>query len=291
MFAGPGRRVAAALTDAFVVGALLAVATVIANLPLMDFMPKLPGEVAIFAPFFLPVAVPFLYFVVFPATRMQGTPGKSALGIRIATVGGDRIGFVRSLVRFAASLVSIATFFLGYLPMVWTRKRRALHDFVAGTVVVHQKARASEIAWAEPPAPTWLARIGGTAAYVLIAVLPVVFYRGPLNGELAEQVNEHNMRQAVPVVAALDAYRAKNGRYPERLEGLTPAYLQAMPRLAGKSALRFAATPAGDGCWLAIVYWMEAGLLPHDRINEYDCRTREWRNLDYNEMHAAGTPQ
>lgn len=288
MFAGPARRAAAALIDAFVVGALLLLFTAIRQLPLMDFVPPLPADIGLFAPFIVPIAVPLIYCVVFPATRLQATPGKSAVGIRIATVGGDRIGFIRSLVRFAASLVSIAIFFLGYLPMVWTRKHRALHDFVAGTVVVDRKTRAAEIAWAQPAPPSWLARVAGTVVCVGLVALPVLLYRGPLNGALAEEVNEHNMQQALPVVAALDTYRQKNGRYPDKLEALSPGYLAGVPQLAGNSALRFAATPAGDTCWLAIVYWLEAGLLPHDRVHEYDCRTREWRNLDYSEMHAGG---
>src|SRR5690348_17385499 len=140
MFAGPARRAAAALIDGFVVGALALLVMAIARLPAVaDLLaslppvPSLPAEAGFFAPFAVPLLVPLAYFVVFPATRMQATPGKSAVGVRIATVGGDRIGFLRSLVRYVASLVSIAIVFLGYLPMIWTRKRRALHDYVAGT--------------------------------------------------------------------------------------------------------------------------------------------------------------
>jgi uncharacterized RDD family membrane protein YckC len=294
MFAGPARRAAAALIDAFVVGALMLLVMALARFPavadLLATLPPVPLPVE--AGFFTPFAVPFLgalaYFVVFPATRMQATPGKSAVGVRIATVGGDRIGFLRSLVRYLASLVSIAIVFLGYLPMIWTRKRRALHDYVAGTVVVDRRARPAEIAWTEPPAPSWLGRIAATALYAGIVALPVIIYRGPLNGALAEEVNENNMKETLPVVAALETYRQKNGRYPETLEALSPGFIAGVPQLAGHSALRFASTPAGDGCWLAIVYWMEAGLLPHDRIYEYDCRTRQWQNLDFSEMHAAG---
>jgi len=287
MFGRPARRAIAALIDALIAGAFTLLATPLPGL-VAPFVPPLPYPVPLFL---LPFAVPVLYFVVFPATRAQGTPGKRAVGLKIATLGGDRTGFFRSLVRFVASLVSIAALFLGDLMMVWNRKHRALHDFIAGTVVVEAKTRPAEIAWSEPPPASWLARLGGTAVYVGVAALVVLLYRGPLHGDLAAEINEQNMQQALPVVEALEAYRQKNGRYPDRLEALTPGYLANAPQLAERSALSFAATPAGDGCWLAIVYWRHAGFLPSDDVHEYDCRTREWTTLDYNEMHATEAPR
>jgi uncharacterized RDD family membrane protein YckC len=284
MFAGPGRRAAAALIDALIAGALVLLSMPLPGLAL-TFLPPLPAGAPLFL---LPLVLPILYLVLFPVTRAQATPGKRACAIKIATLGGDRIGLARSIVRFVASLVSIAALFLGCLLMVWNRKHRALHDFAAGTVVVDAKARPPEIAWSEAAPASWTWRFAGTGAYVAVAALLVLLYRGPMHGDLASEVNEHNMSRALPVVAALDAYREKNGRYPETLEALSPGYIAGAPRLIGSTGLGFASTPAGDRCWLAIVYWKEAGLfLPSDRVYEYDCRTREWANLDYNDMHAT----
>jgi uncharacterized RDD family membrane protein YckC len=173
MFGGPGRRAVAALIDLCIVGAAM-----LLSLPLPGYLrgvlPPLPADVPLML---LPLVVPLLYFIVFPATRVQATPGKRACGLKIATLGGDRIGLFRSLVRFVASLLSIAALFLGDLAMVWSRKHRAFHDLVAGTVVGEAKSRAPEIAWSQPPAPSWTGRIVGTLAYAAVIGLLVLLYQ------------------------------------------------------------------------------------------------------------------
>jgi uncharacterized RDD family membrane protein YckC len=176
MFGGPGRRAVAALIDWCIVGAAMLLSLPLPGL-LRGVLPPLPADVPPTLLPLLPLVVPLLYFIIFPATRAQGTPGKRACGLKIATLGGDRIGFFRSLLRFVASLVSIAALFLGDLVMVWNRKHRAFHDMVAGTVVVEAKARPAEIAWSEPPAPSWIGRIAGTLAYAAVVALLVTLYQ------------------------------------------------------------------------------------------------------------------
>lgn len=173
MFGGPGRRAVAALIDLCIVGAAMLLSLPLPGM-LRGVLPPLPPDVPLTL---LPLIVPLLYFIVLPATRAQATPGKRACGLKIATLGGDRIGFFRSLVRFVASLVSIAALFLGDLVMVWNRKHRAFHDLVAGTVVVEARSRPAQIAWSEPPAPSWIGRIAGTLAYAAVIVLVVLLYQ------------------------------------------------------------------------------------------------------------------
>src|SRR6185312_17244683 len=173
MFGGPGRRAVAALIDLCIVGAAMLLSLPLPGL-LRDALPPLPADVPLAL---LPLLVPLLHFIIFPATRAQGTPGKRSCGLKIATLGGDRIGLFRSLVRFAASLISIAALFLGDLVMVWNRKHRAFHDMFAGTVVVEARARPAEIAWSEPPAPSWIGRVAGTLAYAAVIVLLVLLYQ------------------------------------------------------------------------------------------------------------------
>jgi uncharacterized RDD family membrane protein YckC len=84
-----------------------------------------------------------LWLVISPAycasmecSRAQGTLGKMAFGIIVTDRAGRRITFWRSLVRFAGKLLSNGTFGLGYLLATLTPKKQALHDLVAGTLVV-----------------------------------------------------------------------------------------------------------------------------------------------------------
>jgi uncharacterized RDD family membrane protein YckC len=76
------------------------------------------------------------YYVVFHASAWQATPGKRAFGIKVTDLAGARIGYGRSTIRYLASFLSALPLMAGYLMVPFTRKRQALHDFLAGTLVV-----------------------------------------------------------------------------------------------------------------------------------------------------------
>jgi uncharacterized RDD family membrane protein YckC len=78
------------------------------------------------------------YFVAFWSTTGK-TPGMHLVRLRVVTGDGGPLGFWRSLVRFVGLLLAIAPLFLGFLPVLFDRRRRALQDYLAGTVVVHDR--------------------------------------------------------------------------------------------------------------------------------------------------------
>jgi uncharacterized RDD family membrane protein YckC len=66
------------------------------------------------------------------------TIGKAAVGIRVRTARDfAAIGFVRSLLRTLAYAMSSTLFGLGFLVAAFNARKRAWHDYVAGTCVVH----------------------------------------------------------------------------------------------------------------------------------------------------------
>jgi uncharacterized RDD family membrane protein YckC len=73
------------------------------------------------------------YFVVLQSGAGQ-TLGKAALKIRVARLDGGPIGLARSGVRFVGYLFSALPLGLGFL-VALASSRRALHDYLAGTVV------------------------------------------------------------------------------------------------------------------------------------------------------------
>ena len=79
----------------------------------------------------------FVYCVLLESSPWQATVGKRALGLKVTNRRGVRIGFLRAVVRFLAKLLSVATLLLGYLLVVVTKRRQALHDLIAGTLVEH----------------------------------------------------------------------------------------------------------------------------------------------------------
>jgi uncharacterized RDD family membrane protein YckC len=89
------------------------------------------------------------YFVVF-WTLVGQTPGLRLLGLRVQTTDGRPLGVGRAVVRFAALLLAIAPLFAGFLPIVFDRRRRGLHDFLAGTVVAYPEPEPLAGAAASP---------------------------------------------------------------------------------------------------------------------------------------------
>ena len=80
------------------------------------------------------------YFVLFWSAAGQ-TPGMRLLRLTVQGPGGFPPSFFRSLVRFVGLLLSIVPLFAGFLPVLFTKRRRGLADFMAGTVVVYDHTR------------------------------------------------------------------------------------------------------------------------------------------------------
>jgi uncharacterized RDD family membrane protein YckC len=63
-------------------------------------------------------------------------------GLRIERRDGERAGFARTLLRHTLGyLLSLLTLGLGFLLAAFNREGRALHDLLAGTVVVRAGAQ------------------------------------------------------------------------------------------------------------------------------------------------------
>jgi uncharacterized RDD family membrane protein YckC len=75
-----------------------------------------------------------LYFVSFWTAAGQ-TPGMRIMRLRVVTGSGGRLSFWRSLVRFVGLVLAIVPLFAGFLPALVDSRRRALPDYLAGTVV------------------------------------------------------------------------------------------------------------------------------------------------------------
>jgi uncharacterized RDD family membrane protein YckC len=75
------------------------------------------------------------YFVFFWSTTGQ-TPGMRLMRLRVlAGSAGAPPSVWRSLVRFAGLILAILLLFLGFVPVLFDGRRRALQDYLAGTAV------------------------------------------------------------------------------------------------------------------------------------------------------------
>jgi hypothetical protein len=96
-------------------------------------------------------------------------------------------------------------------------------------------------------------------------------------------VTDENKAAGQSIAAAVDAYKVKNSRYPAKLEELVPAFLTEVPQAAQYFGIYYAAEPDGTQCWLA--YGVH-----RDRVEEYDCRNREWTNREIDDGLAWKHP-
>jgi len=82
----------------------------------------------------------WLYHALMESSKNQGTLGKMALGLRVTDLDGRRITFGRATGRYFAKILSHLTLWIGFIMAGFTSKKQALHDFVAGTLVLSKQS-------------------------------------------------------------------------------------------------------------------------------------------------------
>jgi len=80
--------------------------------------------------------VPFLYWPVLESSRWQATFGKRIMGLEVTDSEGNRLTFLRALLRSLAKIISSIPFGLGFLMAAFTARKQALHDMIVKTLVV-----------------------------------------------------------------------------------------------------------------------------------------------------------
>ena len=91
------------------------------------------------AGFALLFAIMWAYYVLFETSSWQGTPGKRLFRLYVADLAGKKITFSRSSIRYFGRKISEATFLVGYIVAGFTEKKQALHDILAGSIVLRRR--------------------------------------------------------------------------------------------------------------------------------------------------------
>jgi uncharacterized RDD family membrane protein YckC len=90
----------------------------------------------LFSPEIIFAVVAILYWAGMHASGRQATYGKALVGLKVTGTIGDRVSIVKALVRELAKILSTMTFLIGYILAGLTKRKQALHDFIASTQVV-----------------------------------------------------------------------------------------------------------------------------------------------------------
>lgn len=86
----------------------------------------------------LVVMAAWLYWALLESSALQATPGKRALGLIVTDLQGRRISFARASGRFFGKGISGLLLMAGYIMAAFTAKKQALHDMIAGCLVIRK---------------------------------------------------------------------------------------------------------------------------------------------------------
>ncbi|MGB2627405.1 MAG: RDD family protein [Candidatus Acidiferrum sp.] len=81
----------------------------------------------------------WLYHAYFESSTWQATPGKKVMSIYVTDLNGKQLTFLHATGRFFSKIVTgLIPLFLGFIMAAFTERRQALHDMIAGTLVLRR---------------------------------------------------------------------------------------------------------------------------------------------------------
>jgi uncharacterized RDD family membrane protein YckC len=148
-YAGFWLRFVAFIIDAIVLGCVGWIVTIpfMASMDLrsilMGHSPTSPEELIplmgmLFKVVIIRTILQWLYFALMESSSWQATLGKKALGLEVTDLEGRRIGFGRASGRFFGKILSALILWIGFIMAGFTEKKQALHDMLAGTLVIRK---------------------------------------------------------------------------------------------------------------------------------------------------------
>jgi uncharacterized RDD family membrane protein YckC len=196
----------------------------------------------------------FLYCALLESSAWQATVGKRVIGIKVVNRRGERIGFARAAARFVAKLLSVLTLFVGYLLILVTNRRQALHDLIAGTLVSHDDARRK---------PAWLVATISTAASVpflgvLAAIAVPAYHDYAIRAQISEGLGLASRYRAAVESAWRDLPRDFADVTSDSIGGGLPQsgrYVESIEIVSGMIVITYGGDANGaiNGSVLAIV--------------------------------------
>jgi len=115
----------------------------------------------------------------------------------------------------------------------------------------------------------WAVVAGGAFVLLFVAYKVVVVF----------VLTDANQPAGNQIVAAVEAYKLANKRYPEKLAQLQPKFLQKIPQPAPGTNFVYAASSDGTSAWFGFQ-------TERDTLVEYDSQTRRWQGIDYSDSEA-----
>ena len=127
IYAGFWRRVGATMVDSIIYSVLLA----------LIFGPRYVDSSVLSSEGIISNGIALLLTIAL-WIRYMGTPGKLLLGCQVVDADtGEPITIKQAIIRYLGYFVSILSLFIGFLWVVWDKRKQGFHDKMANTVVVY----------------------------------------------------------------------------------------------------------------------------------------------------------
>lgn len=99
-----------------------------------------PGELPQPTPlaFALVIFVGFIYYTLFESSGWQATPGKRFLRLYVTDANGQRLTLLRAAARNFPKMIFSSAFPIAHMLAGITEKKQALHDLLAGSLVLRR---------------------------------------------------------------------------------------------------------------------------------------------------------
>lgn len=81
----------------------------------------------------------WLYFSLMESSPLQGTIGKFMLKIKVTDLNLERIKFGKATGRHFCKILSGMMMYIGFIIAAFTKRKQALHDILAGTLVIKRE--------------------------------------------------------------------------------------------------------------------------------------------------------
>ncbi|TQV73820.1 hypothetical protein FLL45_13200 [Aliikangiella marina] len=165
----------------------------------------------------------WMYYALQESSNAQATIGKRALGIKVVDMNGHALSFAHAAGRQAAGAITAFTLLIGYLLAAFTKRKQALHDLIAGTVIVNNNFGPNQIVEVNQNPPAGMS-VGGIIAVVgLVLIIPIggiiamvsvpAYHDYTTRAKVASATSRAQQAQAAISIYALDT-----GYWPRNFE-------------------------------------------------------------------------
>jgi uncharacterized RDD family membrane protein YckC len=141
------RRLLALMLDMFflIVGWLAFLGIIYGAINLVFLVGEKSIHISMLLPFIwgfgviLTMVTHWFYFTVSESSSLQATFGKRIMKVIVTDLKERRITLGRANLRYFCKIISMVLLFIGFIIAGFTSKRQALHDKIAGTVVLNYR--------------------------------------------------------------------------------------------------------------------------------------------------------